>query len=131
MEAALSATRLTKRFGTFTAVDNVSFSIPRGTIFGLLGPNGSGKSTIIRMLCGLLKPSDGEAQVDGIDVVSRPDSVKSRIGYMSQKFSLYRDLTVNENMTFFGRVYGLSGKRLEERRRELIDLVGIGAYLDR
>jgi len=131
MEAALSATRLTKRFGNFTAVDDVSFSIPRGTIFGLLGPNGSGKSTIIRMLCGLLKPSEGDAQVDGIDVVARPDAVKSRIGYMSQKFSLYRDLTVNENMTFFGRVYGLTGKRLEERRQALIDLVGIGAYLDR
>jgi ABC-type multidrug transport system ATPase subunit len=131
MEAALSATRLTKRFGSFTAVDEVSFAIPRGTIFGLLGPNGSGKSTIIRMLCGLLRPSEGEAQVDGIDVVARPDAVKSRIGYMSQRFSLYRDLTVDENMTFFGRVYGLSGPRLEQRRRALVELVGIGAYLDR
>ena len=131
MDAALSATRLTKRFGSFTAVDEVSFAIPRGTIFGLLGPNGSGKSTIIRMLCGLLRPSEGEAQVDGIDVVARPDAVKSRIGYMSQKFSLYRDLTVDENMNFYGRVYGLRGPRLAQRRRTLIDLVGIGAYLDR
>ncbi len=131
MDAALSATRLTKRFGHFTAVDNVSFSIRRGTIFGLLGPNGAGKSTIIRMLCGLLRPSEGDAEVDGIDVVAQPDAVKPRIGYMSQKFSLYRDLTVHENMNFYGRVYGLRGARLEERRRALIDLVGIRPYMDR
>jgi ABC-type multidrug transport system ATPase subunit len=122
---------LTKRFGDFTAVDRVSFEIERGRIFGLLGPNGSGKSTIIRMLCGLLRPSEGEAEVDGIDVAADPDAVKARIGYMSQRFSLYRDLTVLENMTFYGRVYGLRGAKARARREALIELVGVGGYLHR
>lgn len=127
----LRAQRLTKRFGKFTAVDDVSFDIDRGSIFGLLGPNGSGKSTIIRMLCGLLTPSAGDATLDGVDVVRQPDRIKPRIGYMSQRFSLYRDLTVWENLNFFGQVYGLSGARLTARRQAVIDLVGIGDYLHR
>jgi len=128
---ALRLNSLTKKFGEFVAVDDVSFDIRRGSIFGLLGPNGSGKSTIIRMLCGLLRPTSGEATVDGVDVVAQPDKVKSRIGYMSQKFSLYRDLTVWENIQFYGQVYGLRGARLATRRTQLVDLVGIGDYLNK
>ncbi len=129
--SALAANALTRRFGTLTAVDRASFCIERGEIFGLLGPNGSGKSTIIRMLCGLLRPTSGEAQVDGIDVVRHPDMVKPRIGYMSQRFSLYRDLTVYENLQFYGQVYGLRGARLRSRRAAVVELVGLGDYLDR
>src|SRR2546428_9025204 len=97
---AIRVQALTKRFGTLTAVDDVSFEIPRGSIFGLLGPNGSGKSTIIRMLCGILRPTAGGAWVDEIDVTRDPEGVKGRIGYMSQQFGLYRDLTAFENLTF-------------------------------
>ncbi len=126
---AISVRSLTKRFGTLTAVDGVSFEIPRGSIFGLLGPNGSGKSTIIRMLCGILRPTAGEATVDGVDVNQDPEEVKTRIGYMSQHFGLYRDLTAYENITFYGRVYGLTGERLDERRRAVIELVGLYEHL--
>ena len=98
---------LTKRFGELTAVDNISFEIRAGEIFGILGPNGSGKTTTIRMLCGLLRPTSGTATVDGIDVGQDPDRVKSRIGYMSQAFGLYRDLTVEENLRFYGGLYGI------------------------
>ncbi len=122
---------LTRRFGRFTAVDHVSFDIARGSIFGFLGPNGSGKSTVIRMLCGLLAPSEGTAVLDGIDVGRNPEAVKRRIGYMSQRFSLYEDLTVHENIIFFGRIYGLTGARLKSRRDEVVDLVGIQPYADR
>ncbi len=122
---------LTRRFGAFTAVDSVSFDIARGEIFGFLGPNGSGKSTVIRMLCGLLAPTTGQASVDGVDVVRNPEAVKTRIGYTSQKFSLYEDLTVDENVLFFGRIYGLRGEALRRRRGEVIDLVGIGPYMGR
>lgn len=128
---ALAARALTRRFGPLTAVDHVSFSIERGEIFGLLGPNGSGKSTIIRMLCGLLRPTSGEALVDGIDVVRHPDLVKPRIGYMSQRFSLYRDLTVQENLQFYGQVYGLGGARLRSRRDAVVELLGLHDYLSR
>jgi ABC-type multidrug transport system ATPase subunit len=126
---AISARSLTKRFGTLTAVDDVSFEIPRGTIFGLLGPNGSGKSTIIRMLCGILRPTVGTAEVEEIDVTKNPEAVKGRIGYMSQHFGLYRDLTAHENITFYGMVYGLDGGRLDERRRAVVELVGLGEHL--
>jgi ABC-type multidrug transport system ATPase subunit len=128
---ALAVHELTRRFGTFTAVDRASFRIERGELFGLLGPNGSGKSTIIRMLCGLLRPTSGQAEVDGVDVVRHPDRVKPRIGYMSQRFSLYRDLTVHENLQFYGQVYGLRGVRLRERRTAVVELLGLHDYLGR
>lgn len=121
---------LTRRFGELTAVDDVTFTIRRGAIFGLLGPNGSGKSTIIRMLCGVLEPSAGEASVLGFDVKADPEAIKRRIGYMSQKFSLYSDLSVRENLAFYGRIYGLEGRRLEERTQAVLDLTGIGDRLD-
>ena len=128
---AISARGLTRRFGQFTAVDDVSFDIARGAIFGFHGPNGSGKSTVIRMLCGLLRPSEGTATLDSIDVTRDPEQVKRRIGYMSQKFSLYEDLTVDENLYFFGRIYGLRGSALRTRRDELIELVGLQPYTRR
>ena len=113
---------LTKRFGAFTAVDNVSFSISKGSIFGFLGPNGSGKSTVIRMLCGILEPSGGVATIDGFDVAKDSGELKGRIGYMSQKFSLYDELTVLENLSFYGKLYGLRGARLSSRRDDLIGI---------
>lgn len=128
---AIELNGLTKRFGSFTAVDALSFTVPRGSIFGFLGPNGSGKSTCIRMLCGLLQPTAGSATVNGHDIVRESEAVKQSIGYMNQAFSLYRDLTVEENLTFFGGVYGLRGERLKQRKSEVIDLVGIRDYLNR
>ena len=116
---------LTRRFGAFTAVDRVSFAVARGEVFGLLGPNGSGKSTIIKMLCGILPPSEGRMEVAGIDVASRPGAAKGRIGYMSQRFSLYTDLAVEENIDFFGAVYGLAGRKLDERRAWVVELAGL------
>lgn len=106
---------LTRRFGDFTAVDDLSFSVGRGEVFGFLGANGAGKTTAIRMLCGLLKPTSGRAEVAGFDVANRPEQVKRRIGYMSQKFSLYNDLTVGENLQLFGTIYGLKRTELRER----------------
>jgi ABC-type multidrug transport system ATPase subunit len=128
---AIEVEGLTRRFGDFTAVDHLSFTVPRGSIFGFLGPNGSGKSTCIRMLCGLLQPSEGTARVLGRDVVREPEELKRNIGYMNQAFSLYRDLTVDENLTFFGGIYGLRGERLLRRKREVVDLVGLGPYASR
>ena len=122
---------LTKRFGHFTAVDSVSFSVERGAIFGFLGPNGSGKSTVIRMLCGILEPSDGTARVAGRDVVKETDEIKDSIGYMSQKFSLYDELTVDENLIFYGKLYGLTRAKLRERHDELVALTHLSPYLDR
>ncbi|MDK2971416.1 MAG: drug efflux transport system permease protein ybhF [Candidatus Sumerlaeota bacterium] len=122
---------LTRRFGSFTAVDAIDFDVEPGAIYGFLGPNGSGKSTVIRMLCGLLEPSEGEAVLDGIDVVRRPEAIKQRIGYTSQRFSLYEDLTVRENIQFFGAVYGLTPGRIRTRRDDVAALVGIGPYMDR
>ena len=110
---------LIKRFGNFVAVDRVSLSVGRGEIFGFLGSNGAGKSTTIRMLCGLLRPTSGTATVGGIDVGKDPEAVKRRIGYMSQRFSLYESLTVDENIRFFGGVYGLDRERLAARRDRL------------
>jgi ABC-2 type transport system ATP-binding protein len=117
---------LTRRFGSFTAVDNLSFEVRPGEIFGFLGANGAGKSTTIRMLCGLLKPTSGTAMVGGIDVGRDPEGVKRRIGYMSQRFSLYRDLTVDQNIRFFAGVYGISGGRLQARRRFVLEMAGLG-----
>jgi len=122
---------LTKRFGHFTAVDHVSFSVGKGSIFGFLGPNGSGKSTVIRMLCGLLEPSEGRATIAGFDVARQTDDIKSLIGYMSQKFSLYDELTAYENLTFYGRLYGLRGAQVAKRRDELIALTHLEPYLAR
>src|SRR5882757_11136481 len=111
---------LTRRFGNFTAVDHVSFTVSKGSIFGFLGPNGSGKSTVIRMLCGLLEPTEGRASIAGHDVAKQTDQIKTLIGYMSQKFSLYDELTVYENLMFYGRLYGLRGAALLQRRNELV-----------
>ena len=128
---AIELDGLTRRFGDFTAVDALTFCVPQGAIFGFLGPNGSGKSTCIRMLCGLLLPTSGTATVNGHDIVRDAEAVKRSIGYMNQAFSLYRDLTVEENLAFFGGVYGLTGESLRRRKAEVIDLVGIGDYRHR
>jgi ABC-type multidrug transport system ATPase subunit len=130
-EIMIACENLTRRFGHFTAVDHVSLSIARGSIFGFLGPNGSGKSTVIRMLCGLLEPTEGSAHIGGFDVATQSDQIKELIGYMSQKFSLYDELTVLENLQFYGRLYGLSGSALTQRRDELIALTHLEPYLQR
>ncbi len=124
-ENAIVAEGLGKHFGTFKAVDDVSFTIPKGEIFGLLGPNGAGKTTTIRMLCGILAPSYGEASVLGYDVIHHPEQVKRSIGYMSQLFSLYNDLTVVENLRFYASIYGIRGKTLASREDELMDMTGL------
>jgi ABC-type multidrug transport system ATPase subunit len=121
---------LTKRFGEFTAVDKVSFEVMPGTIYGFLGPNGSGKSTVIRMLCGLLEPTAGRGSIQGFDCVRESEQVKMSIGYMSQKFSLYPDLTVAENLTFYGKVYEV-GSSFAERRDEILELLSLRPYLTR
>ncbi len=131
VETVIECENLTKRFGNFTAVDHVSFSIAKGSIFGFLGPNGSGKSTVIRMLCGILEPSEGSARVAGIDVVHQTELLKGTIGYMSQKFSLYDELTVTENLVFYSRLYGLRGAVLKKRMDELIALTHLEPYLNR
>ncbi len=125
MEEAVLAEGLTKKFGDFTAVDHISFSIKRGEIFGFLGPNGAGKTTTIRMLLGLLRPTEGRALVLGFDSQRETEEVRKRIGYMTQKFSLYQDLTVVENLRFYGSVYGLKGKELEERVDYAIGMAGL------
>jgi ABC-2 type transport system ATP-binding protein len=122
---AITARDLTRRFGAFTAVDRVSFEVEPGEIFGYLGANGAGKSTTIRMLIGLLQPTAGHGSVAGHDIAARPDAVKSAIGYMSQKFSLYLDLPVMENLLFFGAAYGLEGRALRDRAGELLERVGL------
>lgn len=128
---AIVTTSLTKQFGSFTAVDNLNIRVSPGHIFGFLGPNGSGKSTTIRMLSGLLQLSSGKATVVGYDLATQSERIKESIGYMSQAFSLYRDLTVRENLDFFGQIYGLRGADLERRRRYVVDVVGIEPYLNR
>jgi len=116
---------LTRRFGSFVAVDRISFDVARGEIFGFLGANGAGKSTTIRMMCGLLKPTSGTASVDGVDVSKNPEEVKRRIGYMSQKFSLYETLTVDQNIRFFGALYGLSDDRIRARTKFVLEMAGL------
>ena len=122
---AIDVRHLTRRFGSFVAVNDVSFSVPQGEVFGFLGANGAGKSTTIRMLCGLLKPTSGTALVGGVDVSRDPEGVKRQIGYMSQKFSLYEALTVDQNIAFFGGIYGLRGGTFEERRAFVLDMAGL------
>jgi len=122
---AIEVRDLTKRFGDFVAVNHVSFDVRAGEIFGFLGSNGAGKSTTIRMLCGLLRPTSGTATVGGIDVGRDPEGVKRRIGYMSQRFSLYENLTVDENIRFFGGVYGLDRERLTRRREFVLEMAGL------
>jgi ABC-2 type transport system ATP-binding protein len=122
---AIVVRHLVRRFGEFLAVNDVSFDVRRGEIFGFLGSNGAGKSTTIRMLCGLLKPTSGSATVGGVDVTADPEGVKRRIGYMSQRFSLYELLTVDQNIQFFGGVYGLTGAKLAERRTFAIEMAGL------
>ncbi len=129
-EPAIVARALTRRFGAFTAVDAVSFEVPVGEIFGYLGANGAGKSTTIRMLCGLLAPTSGSARVAGHDVAADPRRVKASIGYMSQKFSLYLDLTVRENLEFMGGAYGLSRGEVARRIDEVTGLADLGAVRD-
>ena len=122
---AIDVRGLTRHFGAFVAVDHLSFGVRQGEIFGFLGANGAGKSTTIRMLCGLLRPTSGAATVGGLDVGLDPEGVKRRIGYMSQKFSLYEALTVDQNIRFFGGIYGLSGQRYVDRRRFVLDMAGL------
>ena len=129
--SVLSADNLSRKFGRFTAVDQVSFSIEEGSIFGFLGPNGSGKSTVIRMLCGLLRPTSGSATVLGHDVRHEVEAVKRSIGYMSQQFSLYGDLSVMENLNFYARIYGIPRREIRDRIEEVIEIVGIQAYRKR
>ncbi len=124
-DIAIHVEHLSKHFGAFKAVDDVTFEVKRGEIFGFLGSNGAGKSTTIRMLCGLLHPSSGRAAVDGIDVAKDPDAVKRRIGYMSQRFSLYELLTVDQNIRFYGGLYGLDGERMERRRQFALEMAGL------
>jgi ABC-2 type transport system ATP-binding protein len=134
LQPVITVDHLTKVFGQFTAVDRLSFSIGRGEIFGFLGPNGAGKSTTIRMLCGLLSSSSGTARVNGHDINHDPESVRQNIGYMSQKFSLYKDLTVSENIAFFGGIYGLEGERLRKRTGDvtaMAGLTGLGTHITR
>ena len=122
---AIEVRRLTRRFGDFVAVNELSFDVGEGEIFGFLGSNGAGKSTTIRMLCGLLRPTSGTATVGGVDVSRDPEGVKRRIGYMSQKFSLYEPLTVDQNIAFFGGIYGLDRDRLAARREFVLDMAGL------
>lgn len=125
MEYAITIKNLTKRFGHFTAVNGISFDIPKGKIFGFLGPNGSGKSTTIRMICGVLRPTSGEGTVMGYDLLKDTERIKQNIGYMSQKFSLYEDLTVEENLDFYGNIYMMSKETLQERKKQLIEMANL------
>jgi len=123
--------KLSKRFGDFVAVDNISFEVSQGEIFGFLGANGAGKTTAMRMLCGLLSPTSGEGKVAGFDIYKETEKIKQNIGYMSQKFSLYENLTVRENIQFFGGIYGLKKKELVEKTDVLIERLGLGKEADK
>lgn len=125
MNPAVSLKEVVKRFGDFTAVDRISLDIDQGEIFGFLGPNGAGKSTTIRMLCGLLRPTSGEGLVNGLDIVTQAEAIKANLGYMSQRFSLYDDLRVEENLRLFGGIYGLDSTRCGKRIEEVLDLINL------
>jgi ABC-2 type transport system ATP-binding protein len=127
----IEALDLTRRFGVFTAVDRISFSVRKGEIFGFLGANGAGKTTAIRMLCGLLEPTSGSGHVAGYDIMRETSRIRSRIGYMSQKFSLYSDLTVSDNLYLFGSIYGLSGSALRARTDEMVRFLDMKELLPR
>lgn len=131
MNAAITADHLTIRFGAFTAVEDVGFSVNRGEIFGFLGPNGSGKTTIIKALCGLLTPSNGTGTILGMDIRRDAARIKANVGYMSQKFGLYEDLTVAENIDFYAAIYGIRGEQARQRKAEVVALTGISPYMDR
>ena len=122
---SIEVKNLTKKFGKFVSVDNISFDVAEGEVFGFLGANGAGKSTTIKMLCGILESTSGDATVGGFSINKEPDMIKRNIGYMSQKFSLYNDLTVNENINFFGGIYGLKNSRLEERKKWVLETAGL------
>ncbi|MGV8945124.1 MAG: ABC transporter ATP-binding protein [Lutibacter sp.] len=122
----IEAENLTKKFGDFIAVNAITFEVKKGEIFGFLGANGAGKTTAMKMLIGIGKPTSGKAQVAGFDVFKNPEDIKKNIGYMSQKFALYDDLTVKENITFFGGIYGLSQSKIKEKRCELVEELGLG-----
>ena len=130
MSVAIEVRGLTRRFGAFTAVDSITFDVCAGEVFGFLGANGAGKTTAIRMLIGLLAPSSGEARVAGFDVLTQSEAVRRRIGYMSQRFSLYDDLTVRENVTLYGGIYGLADAEIHERGRALLEGLGLGHAAD-
>jgi ABC-2 type transport system ATP-binding protein len=125
---AIKVVELTKRFDHFTAVDRIRFTVQRGEIFGFLGPNGAGKTTTIRMLLGLLAPTSGQATVLGFDIVRQTTEIRQRIGYMSQRFSLYNDLTVAENLDFFGGIYGVKGQRFQDRARFVLEMAGLQGH---
>ena len=126
MQKVIQTRNLSKQFGTFTAVDQISFDVYAGEIFGFLGANGAGKTTAIRMLCGLLKPSSGEATIAGFDVYRQTENIKASIGYMSQKFSLYPDLSIRENINLYGGIYGLSDVQLRQKREALLETLELG-----
>ncbi|MCA9395427.1 MAG: ABC transporter ATP-binding protein [Candidatus Omnitrophica bacterium] len=130
-DPAIEVRNLTKKFGTLTAVDNISLTIQYGEVFGYLGANGAGKSTTMRMLCGILAPSAGEGRVAGCNLIRSPEAIKQAIGYVSQRFSLYEDLTVLENLSFYGQIYGLSGQRLRERITEVLKTVRMDKWQNR
>jgi ABC-2 type transport system ATP-binding protein len=128
MDNVIEVRNLTKRFGSFTAVDAISFEVPKGEIFGFLGANGAGKTTAIRMLCGLSFPTEGSGTVSGFDIMTQGEQIKQHIGYMSQRFSLYGDLTVFENMQLFGGIYGMSEKEIAARAAELLEKVQFSGH---
>ncbi|QEE29586.1 ABC transporter ATP-binding protein [Terriglobus albidus] len=131
MTPVITVDGMTIRFGSFTAVQDVSFQVGKGELFGFLGPNGSGKTTIIKALCGLLTPTEGTGTILGMDIRKHAADIRRHVGYMSQKFGLYEDLTVAENLTFYAGVYGIKGTQAEQRTKELLALTGMEPYLDR